>query len=112
VKRIEAIVRPFRLEEVQQSLHELGLQGMTVTEALGAGHGCGSPHVHHGITYSEAFMPRVKVEIVVTDDQVGPVLDTIVGAAHTGRVGDGQVSVTTVDEVLRIRTGERGGGAL
>ena len=112
MKKIEAIIRPFKLDELKQSLGDVGVQGMTVTEVKGFGRTGGKEEVYRGSTYVVEFVPKVKVEVVVADELVRQVVEAITAAARTGRIGDGKIFVTTVDEVLRIRTGESGEQAL
>jgi nitrogen regulatory protein P-II 1 len=112
VKKIEAIIKPFKLDEVKEALHAIGLQGMTVSEVKGFGRQRGHTELYRGAEYVVDFLPKLKIDVVVADDQVEGVLDAIARAAHTGKIGDGKVFVTEVLEVLRIRTGERGNAAL
>ena len=112
MKKIEAIIKPFKLDEVKESLAEIGVQGMTVTEAKGFGRTGGKKEVYRGSAYVVDFVPKVKIEIIVKDDLVHQVLSTISEAAKTGRIGDGKIFVTPVDEVIRIRTGEKGEDAI
>src|SRR4051812_13701810 len=108
MKRVEAIIKPFKLDEVKDALAEVGIQGMTVTEVKGFGRTGGKKEVYRGSAYVVDFVPKVKIEIVVPDEQVAPVIDAIERAAKTGRIGDGKIFVIPIDEVVRIRTGERG----
>jgi len=112
VKKIEAIIKPFKLDEVKESLSEAGVQGMTVTEVKGFGRTGGKKEVYRGSAYVVDFVPKVKLEIIVTDDMVHQVLEIITAAARTGRIGDGKIFVLPVEEVIRIRTGERGADAI
>jgi nitrogen regulatory protein P-II 1 len=112
VKRIEAIIKPFKLDEVKDALAEVGVQGMTVTEVKGFGRTGGKKEVYRGSAYVVDFVPKVKVEVVVPDEQVNAVLDAIERSARTGRIGDGKIFVVPIEEVVRIRTGERGGDAI
>ena len=112
MKKIEAIIKPFKLDEVKESLGEIGVQGMTVTEVKGFGRTGGKKEVSRGSAYVVDFVPKVKLEIIVKDDIVHQVLSTITEAAKTGRIGDGKIFVTPVDEVIRIRTGEKGEDAI
>jgi nitrogen regulatory protein P-II 1 len=112
MKKIEAIIKPFKLDEVKERLSEIGIQGMTVTEVKGFGRTGGKKEVYRGSAYVVDFVPKVKIEIIVKDDLVHQVLSTIVEAAKTGRIGDGKIFVTPVDEVIRIRTGEKGEDAI
>jgi nitrogen regulatory protein P-II 1 len=112
MKKVEAIIKPFKLDEVKDALAEVGIQGMTVTEVKGFGRTGGKKEVYRGSAYVVDFVPKVKVEIVVSDDVVHQVLDAIEKSAKTGRIGDGKIFVTPVDEAVRIRTGERGEEAI
>ena len=112
MKKVEAIIKPFKLDEVKDALSEVGIQGMTVTEVKGFGRTGGKKEVYRGSAYVVDFVPKVKVEIVVTDEQTQQVLDAIEKSAKTGRIGDGKIFVSSVDEVIRIRTGERGEDAI
>ena len=112
MKKIEAIIKPFKLDEVKERLSEIGVQGMTVTEVKGFGRTGGKKEVYRGSAYVVDFVPKVKLEIIVKDDMVHQVLSTITEAAKTGRIGDGKIFVTPVDEVIRIRTGEKGEEAI
>jgi len=112
VKRIEAIIKPFKLDEVKDALAEVGVQGMTVTEVKGFGRTGGKKEVYRGSAYVVDFVPKVKVEVVVPDEQVNAVLDAIERSAKTGRIGDGKIFVVPIEEVVRIRTGERGRDAI
>jgi nitrogen regulatory protein P-II 1 len=112
MKKIEAIIKPFKLDEVKESLSAIGVQGMTVTEVKGFGRTGGKKEVYRGSAYVVDFVPKVKIEIIVKDDMVHQVLSAITEAAKTGRIGDGKIFVTSVDEVIRIRTGEKGEDAI
>ena len=112
MKKVEAIIKPFKLDEVKDALSEVGIQGMTVTEVKGFGRTGGKKEVYRGSAYVVDFVPKVKVEIIAKDDMVQQILSTIAEAAKTGRIGDGKIFVTPVDEVIRIRTGERGEDAI
>ncbi|HWO09083.1 MAG TPA: P-II family nitrogen regulator [Polyangiaceae bacterium] len=112
MKKVEAIIKPFKLDEVKDALSEVGIQGMTVTEVKGFGRTGGKKEVYRGSAYVVDFVPKVKVEIVVTDDQTQQVLDAIEKSAKTGRIGDGKIFVSTVDKAVRIRTGETGEDAI
>ena len=109
---VEAIIKPFKLDEVRDALGELGIQGMTVSEVKGFGRQKGHTEVYRGAEYVVELMPKLKVEIAVADDQVEPAVDAIARAAGTGRIGDGKIFVQSLGEVIRIRTGERGKSAL
>ena len=112
MKKIEAIIKPFKLDEVKESLHEIGLQGITVTEAKGFGRQKGHTELYRGAEYVVDFLPKVKIEVVLEDSLVDQAVEAIQRAAHTGRIGDGKIFITTVEEAIRIRTGERGGEAI
>jgi len=112
MKKIEAVIKPFKLDEVKEALHEVGLQGITVTEAKGFGRQKGHTELYRGAEYVVDFLPKVKIEVVCEDDVAERAVDAIVTAARTGRIGDGKIFVSTVDEVVRIRTGERGADAI
>jgi len=112
LKKIEAIIKPFKLDEVKDSLAEVGIQGMTVTEVKGFGRTGGKKEVYRGSAYVVDFVPKVKLEIVVAEELVADVLEAIEKAAKTGRIGDGKIFVTPVEEAVRIRTGERGKDAV
>ncbi|MEO9899802.1 P-II family nitrogen regulator [Nisaea sp.] len=112
MKKIEAIIKPFKLDEVKEALHEVGIQGITVTEAKGFGRQKGHTELYRGAEYVVDFLPKVKIEVVMEDSLVERAVDAIQSAARTGRIGDGKIFVSTVDDVIRIRTGEAGGDAL
>ncbi|MFO1447709.1 MAG: P-II family nitrogen regulator [Opitutaceae bacterium] len=112
MKLIIAIIKPFKLEEVKEALSEIGIEGMTVTEVKGFGRQKGHTEIYRGSEYTVDFLPKVKLEIVVTDEIVGKTVDTIVKAAKTGKIGDGKVFVVTLDDAVRIRTDERGDAAI
>jgi len=112
MKKIEAIIKPFKLDEVKEALQEVGLLGITVTEAKGFGRQKGHTELYRGAEYVVDFLPKVKIEIVLPDDLVEKAIEAIQGAARTGRIGDGKIFVTAVEEVVRIRTGERGKDAI
>jgi nitrogen regulatory protein P-II 1 len=112
MKKIEAVIKPFKLDEVKESLHEVGLQGITVLEAKGFGRQKGHTELYRGAEYVVDFLPKVKIEVVCNDDLVERAVEAIVNAARTGRIGDGKIFVTDVLEAVRIRTGERGEQAL
>jgi nitrogen regulatory protein P-II 1 len=112
MKKIEAIIKPFKLDEVKEALQELGVQGMTVIEAKGYGRQKGHTELYRGAEYVVDFLPKIKIEVVVADDQLDPALEAIVGAARTGRIGDGKIFVSEILDVLRIRTGETGAAAV
>ena len=112
MKKIEAIIKPFKLDEVKEALQELGVQGMTVIEAKGYGRQKGHTELYRGAEYVVDFLPKIKIEDVVSDDQLEAALEAIVGAARTGRIGDGKIFVSEITDVLRIRTGETGAAAV
>ena len=112
MKKIEAIIKPFKLDEVKEALQEVGLQGITVVEAKGFGRQKGHTELYRGAEYVIDFLPKVKIEVVLNDDQVEPALEAIRKAAQTGRIGDGKIFVTSVEQVIRIRTGETGSEAV
>ncbi len=112
MKKIEAIIKPFKLDEVKDALHEIGLQGITVVEAKGFGRQKGHTELYRGAEYVVDFLPKVKIEIVLDDDMLDKALEAIQNAARTGRIGDGKIFVSTVEEAIRIRTGETGGDAV
>ncbi len=112
MKKIEAVIKPFKLDEVKEALHEVGLQGITVMEAKGFGRQKGHTELYRGAEYVVDFLPKVKIEVVCADDLVERAVDAIINAARTGRIGDGKIFVSDVLEVIRIRTGERGEQAL
>ncbi len=112
MKKIEAIIKPFKLEEVKEALAEVGVQGMTVTEVKGFGRQKGHTEIYRGSEYTVDFLPKVKIEIVVDDAQAGLVAAAIVKSANTGKIGDGKVFISTVEEAIRIRTGETGTSAV
>jgi nitrogen regulatory protein P-II 1 len=112
MKKIEAIVKPFKLDEVKDRLREIGVQGMTVYEVKGFGRTGGKKEVYRGSAYVVDFVPKVRIEIVVKDSMVHDVVENIMTTARTGKIGDGKIFVTSVDEAVRIRTGERGEDAV
>ena len=112
MKKVEAIIKPFKLDEVKDALVEIGIGGMTVTEVRGFGQHKGHTEIYRGTEYVIDFLPKVKIEIVVKDEDVEKVIETIMKTAQTGRVGDGKIFVIPVEEVVRIRTGERGEQAI
>jgi nitrogen regulatory protein P-II 1 len=112
MKKVEAIIKPFKLDEVKEALAEVGVQGMTVTEVKGFGRTGGKKEVYRGSAYVVDFVPKVKIEVVVADAMVTAVVDAIEKSAKTGRIGDGKIFVLPVDEAVRVRTGERGEGAV
>lgn len=112
MKKIEAIIKPFKLDEVKEALQEIGLQGITVTEAKGFGRQKGHTELYRGAEYVVDFLPKVKVEIVLGDELVDKAIEAILASAKTGRIGDGKIFITTVEEAVRIRTGETGSDAV
>ncbi len=112
MKKLEAIIKPFKLEEVKEALHEIGIQGITVTEAKGFGRQKGHTELYRGAEYVVDFLPKVKIEVIITDDLVDKSVEAIIGAAATGRIGDGKIFILPIDDVIRIRTGERGADAV
>ena len=112
MKKIEAIIKPFKLDEVKEALHDVGVSGITVTEARGFGRQKGHTELYRGAEYVVDFLPKVKVEVVVADDRLEASVDAILKAARTGRIGDGKIFVLNVEEAIRIRTGETGADAI
>jgi len=112
MKKIEAIIKPFKLDEVKEALNEIGLKGITVTEAKGFGRQKGHTELYRGAEYVVDFLPKVKIELVLEDEMVEKAIEAIRTAAQTGRIGDGKIFVSSVEEAIRIRTGERGNEAV
>ena len=112
MKKIEAIIKPFKLDEVKEALHEVGIQGITVTEAKGFGRQKGHTELYRGAEYVVDFLPKVKIEVVMEDALVTRAVEAIQKAAHTGRIGDGKIFVSTIENAIRIRTGEAGNDAV
>ena len=112
MKKVEAIIKPFKLDDVKEAIHDLGVKGLTVTEAKGFGRQKGHTELYRGAEYVVDFLPKVKVEVVVEDSMLERAIEAIQQAAHTGRIGDGKIFVAAVDEVIRIRTGETGANAI
>lgn len=112
MKKVEAVIKPFKLDEVKDALQEIGVQGMTVVEARGYGRQKGHTELYRGAEYVIDLLPKVKIEILIADDQLDRVVDVIVASARSGRIGDGKIFVTDVEDVIRIRTGERGPAAI
>ncbi len=112
MKKVEAIIKPFKLDEVKEALSSIGVQGLTVSEVKGFGRQKGHTELYRGAEYVVDFLPKVKLEIIVSDELAGQVVETIERAARTGRIGDGKIFVMSMEEVVRIRTGERGVNAL
>ena len=112
MKKIEAIFKPFKLDEVREALSEIGVSGLTVTEVKGFGRQKGHTELYRGAEYVVDFLPKVKIEVVIAEDMLERAIDTIVKAARTGKIGDGKIFVTSVDQVIRIRTGETNEAAI
>ena len=112
MKLVSAIIKPFKLDEVREALSTIGVQGITVTEVKGFGRQKGHTELYRGAEYVVDFLPKVKIELVIEDNLVERAVEAIQQAAHTGRIGDGKIFISTVDEAIRIRTGERGGDAI
>lgn len=112
MKKVEAIIKPFKLDEVKEALHEVGIQGITVTEAKGFGRQKGHTELYRGAEYVVDFLPKIKIEVVMEDSMVERAVEAIQQSAHTGRIGDGKIFITTIEEAIRIRTGERGADAI
>jgi len=112
MKKVEAVIKPFKLDEVKEALHEVGIKGITVTEAKGFGRQKGHTELYRGAEYVVDFLPKVKIEIVMEDSMVDRAVEAILHSAHTGRIGDGKIFVSPVEEIIRIRTGERGTDAI
>lgn len=112
MKKIDAIIKPFKLDEVREALSEIGVTGLTVTEVKGFGRQKGHTELYRGAEYVVDFLPKIKMELVIADEMVEPAIEAIVKAAHTGKIGDGKIFVTSVEQVIRIRTGETGEAAV
>lgn len=112
MKMVEAIIKPFKLDEVKEALTKAGIQGMTVSEVKGFGRQKGHTELYRGAEYSVDFLPKVKIQVLVSDDKAQQVVEAITTAARTGKIGDGKIFVTAVEEVIRIRTGEKGADAI
>ena len=112
MKKIEAIIKPFKLDEVKEALQEIGIQGLSVTEVKGFGRQKGHTELYRGAEYVVDFLPKVKIEVVLADDQVDPACDAIIAAAKTDKIGDGKIFISSIDQAIRIRTGEAGDDAL
>jgi nitrogen regulatory protein P-II 1 len=112
MKKIEAIIKPFKLDEVKEALNAMGIQGMTVTEVKGFGRQKGHVELYRGAEYDIAFIPKVKIEVVVSEKMTDQVVSTILEKAKTGKIGDGKIFVTKIEEIVRIRTGEKGETAI
>ncbi len=112
MKKVEAVIKPFKLDEVKDKLNEIGVKGITVTEVKGFGRQKGHTELYRGAEYVVDFLPKIKLEIVITDNQLDEVVNAIIKSAQTGRIGDGKIFVTSLEETIRIRTGERGEDAI
>ncbi len=112
MKKIEAVIKPFKLDDVKEALQELGVQGLTVLEAKGFGRQKGHTELYRGAEYVVDFLPKIKIEAVVNDDQLGPAVEAIQTAARTGKIGDGKIFISEITQVIRIRTGETGAQAI
>ncbi|MDG2521791.1 P-II family nitrogen regulator [Caulobacter segnis] len=112
MKKIEAVIKPFKLDEVKEALQEMGVQGMTVLEAKGYGRQKGHTELYRGAEYVVDFLPKIKIEVVVEDSQASAAIEAVIGAARTGRIGDGKIFVSDIVDVIRIRTGENGAAAV
>ncbi len=112
MKKIEAIIKPFKLDDVKEALHEIGIKGLTVIEAKGYGRQKGHTELYRGAEYVIDFLPKTKIEVIVEDAMLARAVEVIQNAAHTGRIGDGKIFVAAIDEVIRIRTGETGASAI
>ncbi|MSP43637.1 MAG: P-II family nitrogen regulator [Alphaproteobacteria bacterium] len=112
MKLVMAIIKPFKLDEVREALTGLGIEGMTVTEVKGYGRQKGHTEIYRGAEYAVSFLPKLKIELAINSDQVETVVDAIVGAARTGQIGDGKIFISSIDQVIRVRTGEKDADAL
>ena len=112
MKKIEAIIKPFKLDEVKDELNSIGILGLTISEVKGYGRQKGHTELYRGAEYAVDFLPKIKIELIVQDDLVDDVINTIKSKAHTGRIGDGKIFISSIDEIIRIRTGESGKDAL
>ena len=112
MKKIEAVIKPFKLDEVREALSELGVNGLTVTEVKGFGRQKGHTELYRGAEYVVDFLPKIKIELVLTDEMVESAMEAIIKAAHTGKIGDGKIFVSSIEQVVRIRTGETGESAV
>src|SRR4051812_7160829 len=112
MKKIEAIIKPFKLDEVKEALHEVGIKGITVTEAKGFGRQKGHTELYRGAEYVVDFLPKVKIEVIIEDEMVEKAVEAIRTSAQTGRIGDGKIFVSSIEDAIRIRTGERGDAAV
>ena len=112
MKKVEAIIKPFKLDEIKEALHEIGLQGITVLEAKGFGRQKGHTELYRGAEYIVDFLPKVKIELIIEDQQLDSAIEAIQKAAHTGRIGDGKIFISPIEDAILIRTGERGAEAI
>lgn len=112
MKKIEAVIKPYRLDEVKEALAEIGISGMTVSEVKGYGRQKGHSELYRGAEYTVDFLPKIKIELVVDDAQVEQIVQTVSEAAHTGKIGDGKIFISDIEQVIRIRTGESGSEAI
>lgn len=112
MKKIEAIIKPYKLDDVKESLSKIGVQGMTILHAEGFGRQKGHSEIYRGAEYNIEFIPKIKIEIIVSDEMLESTVKTIMDSANTGRIGDGKIFISSVDEIIRIRTGEKGKNAL
>ena len=112
MKKIEAIIKPFKLDEVKEALNNIGIQGMTISEVKGYGRQKGHKEIYSGAEYVVDFIPKIKIEIVANDDQADQVVDTLKESAKTGKIGDGKIFVMPIEEAIRVRTGEKGADAI
>ncbi|OPX54313.1 nitrogen regulatory protein P-II family [Oceanospirillum multiglobuliferum] len=112
MKLVTAVIKPFKLDDVREALSEIGIQGITVTEVKGFGRQKGHTELYRGAEYVVDFLPKIKLEVAVSSEQVDQVIEAITGAANTGKIGDGKIFVSTLEEIIRIRTGERGTDAI
>ena len=112
MKKVEAVIKPFKLDEVKDKLNEIGIKGITVSEVKGFGRQKGHTELYRGAEYVVDFLPKIKLEIVITDNQLDEVVNAIIKSAQTGRIGDGKIFVTSLEDTIRIRTGERGEDAI
>jgi nitrogen regulatory protein PII len=112
MKKVEAIIKPFKLEEIKDALGEIGIEGMTVSEVKGFGRQKGHTEIYRGSEYTVDFLPKIKIELVLADNQVQPAVETIIKTAKTGKIGDGKIFVSNIEEAIRIRTAEKGEHAI
>ena len=112
MKKVEAIIKPFKLDEIKEALHDIGLQGITVLEEKGFGRQKGHTELYRGAEYVVDFLPKVKIELIIEDQQLDSAIEAIQKAAHTGRIGDGKIFISQIEDAIRIRTGERGAEAI